>query len=97
MATVLGERQAQVAELAYVATGAPVPPTLTSSQKTGDAVIVRADGLRIVVETTASWSKSAEKKAEAWARAMEHRPVEDAGFVVVFVGAALKNPKTFLN
>ena len=87
VATVLGERQAQMAELAYVATGAPVPPTLTSSQKTGDAVIVRADGLRIVVETTASWSKSAEKKAEAWARAMEHRPVEDAGFVVVFVVA----------
>lgn len=91
VATALGERQSQMAELAYLSAGAPVPPGLTGTQKAGDAVIVRGDGVRIVVELTASWSASAERKATLWAETMERRSIDDAGFIVVFVVADRTN------
>ncbi|MBN9214698.1 MAG: hypothetical protein J0J04_07780 [Microbacterium sp.] len=85
VATALGERQSLMRDIAYRATGTDVPPGLVNSQKAGDAVIVRGDGIRIVVETTASWSKAAEQKAFLWAEAMERRPLSESGFIVVFV------------
>jgi len=91
VATALGERQSLMRDIAYTATGADVPPALANSQKAGDAVIVRGDGVRIVVEMTASWSKAAEQKAFLWAEAMERRPLDDAGFIVVFVVADRTN------
>jgi hypothetical protein len=91
VATALGERQALMADVAFRSGGAEVPPHLVNSQKAGDAVIVRADGLRIVVEVTASWSKGAERKAQMWADAMQRRPMSEAGFVVVFVIADRTN------
>jgi hypothetical protein len=84
--TVLGERQAHVNTLAYTAQGLPEPPG--RSQQTADAVIVRGDGLRIAVETTASvGSAGFTRKAEAWARTLSRRALDDTGLVVVFVVA----------
>lgn len=89
--TALGERQALLTDIAYRGTGADVPPQLTTTQKGGDAVIVRPDGVRVVIEVTASWSKTAERKALLWAESMERRSLDDAGFVVVFVVADRTN------
>lgn len=84
--TVLGERQAHVNTLAYAAQGLPEPPG--RSQQTADAVIVREDGLRIAVETTASvGSAGFTRKAEMWARTLARRSQNDTGLVVVFVVA----------
>lgn len=91
VATVLGERQSLMADLMYRSAGVDVPPGLTTSQKAGDAVIVRGDGTRIVVEVTASWSKAAEMKAVLWAEQLERRRQEDSGVVVVFVVADRTN------
>lgn len=91
VATALGERQSLMRDIAYTAAGEQPPPQLVNSQKAGDAVIVRGDGLRIVVEVTASWGKLAEQKAFMWAEAMERRPLDDSGFVVVFVVADRTN------
>lgn len=91
VATILGERQAGMADLAYRGCGVEVPPTLERSQKAGDAVIVRGDGLRVVVEVTASWSKAAERKALLWAETLERRPLDDSGLVVLFVVADRTN------
>lgn len=91
VATILGERQAGMADLAYRGCGLEVPPTLARSQKAGDAVIVRADGVRIVVEVTASWSKAAEQKALLWANTLERRSLAESGIIVLFVVADRTN------
>lgn len=85
LGTVLGERQASVPLLAYASAGLPEPPGGT--QQAGDAVFVRPDGVRIVIELTASWSRFTERKAEMWARTLARRPFEESGIIVVFVVA----------
>ena len=82
--TVLGERQAHVNTLAYTACGLPAPPG--RSQQTADAVVVRPDGLRIAVETTASVGATGfSRKAESWSRTLARRPLQESGLVVLFV------------
>lgn len=60
--------------------GAAVPWT-----KRGDATIMRSDGVRVVVETTASAGPSLERKAEGWARLLAAHP--SAGVIVLFLAA----------
>lgn len=56
-------------------------------QGVADAMLVRADGLRILVETTASGASIAER-ARRYARAMAEGSTRTQGAVVVFVAAA---------
>lgn len=84
--SVLGERQAHVNTIAYTGTGLPEPPG--RSQQTADAVIIRPDGVRVAVETTASvGSDGFTRKAEMWARLLSRRSFDETGLVVVFVVA----------
>lgn len=83
--TVLGEKYASVDLLAGAGLGAA---PVRADGKTGDAVIIREDGLRIVVEITASYSNDLESKIERWARVLDEHPMETSGLVVVFVVAA---------
>ena len=53
--------------------------------KRGDATIMRPDGVRIVVETTASAGVSLERKAEGWARLLAEHPA--SGVLVLFLVA----------
>lgn len=85
--TALGERQSILNDLAFTSVGMDVPPDFVRSQQVGDGVIVRPDGVRIVIETTATWNASCDRKAEAWARAMARRPFDETGIIVVFVVA----------
>lgn len=85
VAAVLGERDARVRTLAYTGAGAAEPPG--QSNKTADAVIVRPDGLRIAVESTATAAGTDFlRKARAWAQVLARRPLSDTGLVVLFVG-----------
>ncbi|TDL42474.1 hypothetical protein [Kocuria rosea] len=83
--TVLGEKYASVDLLTGVGLG---KPAVRAGGKTGDAVIVRDDGLRIVVEITASYSAGLEAKMERWAKVLHDNPMETSGLVVLFVVAA---------
>lgn len=78
---VLGECLAGVDDLFGTGAGR----TGAASAKRGDAVLVRRDGVRLVVETTASATPALAAKAEAWARHLAQHP--GAGVVVVFVVA----------
>lgn len=60
--------------------GEPVPWT-----KRADATIMRRDGVRIAVETTASAGPSLVRKAEGWARLLAAHP--SAGVIVLFLAA----------
>ena len=54
-----------------------------------DLVLVRADGLRVAVELTASGTTPGLKaKIFSWARLLQHAPFEDTGLVVLFLEAA---------
>lgn len=75
--TVLGERYSTVQHLFGL-----------NGNASGDGVVVRGDGLRIVFELTASVNEKFKKKVEAWARLLEKYPLETSGVVVVFVEAA---------
>lgn len=84
--TVLGERLSRVRTLAYSGAGAPEPPGV--SNQTADAVIVRRDGLRIAIETTAHTGGMHRfvKKVKSWCDVFARRPLETNGLVVCFVG-----------
>lgn len=98
VATVLGEKYA-THDLLF-GTGVGRPPIESASR--GDGVIVRADGLRIVVEMTTSLSPKAQatkEKFARWARLFERAPFDANGVVVVFVianppGAQVSTPVT---
>ncbi|MWV32478.1 hypothetical protein [Rathayibacter iranicus] len=83
VAAVLGEKLSAVNDLAYRGWG--VPPRHVQSQQTADMTIVRADGLRIAVELTASANGSMEQKMAKWAAVLADRSTADSGLVVLFV------------
>lgn len=80
VAVVAGETVCRIGDLL----GRPWHPRFT-----GDAVVVREDGLRVVVETTASTS-GLDAKLARWTAALAQNPLRDSGLVVVFVTA--ENP-----
>lgn len=53
--------------------------------KAGDAVLVRADGVRVVIETTATETRGLDAKISAWADRLQRNP--RSGVVVVFLVA----------
>jgi len=52
-----------------------------------DATLVRSDGLRIVLETTANSSKSLRTKVRRWARFLDRHPMHRMPVFVLFVAA----------
>jgi len=81
IATVLGERFSSLHDLAFHGPGFDVPPQVTD--RAADMVIVRADGLRIVVELQARNTRALDAKLHGWARAMEAHSVDETGVVVL--------------
>ncbi len=78
---VAGEMLSGVDDLFGAGAGGPA----LSWTKRGDATIMRADGVRIVVETTASAAPSLGDKAEGWARLLAAHP--GVGVIVLFLMA----------
>ncbi|MFS0885191.1 hypothetical protein AB3M81_08300 [Aeromicrobium sp. 179-A 4D2 NHS] len=62
-------------------------PTL-EDRRSADLCLVRPDGLRIAVEITASAGESFTRKVERWAELINDRPLNDSGFMMLFVIAA---------
>ncbi|MBW3068956.1 hypothetical protein GZ998_05440 [Actinomyces sp. 594] len=79
---VLGECLASADDLF----GAGAGRARIESGRRGDALLVREDGVRLVVELTASATPALSAKAESWARLLAANP--GAGVMVVFVVAA---------
>lgn len=83
--TVLGEKLADWATLAYEGWGIQAPMAVTSDS---DLVVVRPDGLRIAVEVTASrvgpWFRD---KVTRMVTTLHRRPLNESGLTLVFVVA----------
>ena len=92
LGTVLGEKLSSVTDLAYTGWGAT--PANAGSQQTADLTVVRADGLRIAVEITASHGKSLDVKIEKWAKILHKRSTSDSGLVVLFLVAGQPDGKS---
>lgn len=83
--TVVGEKFSLLDALAHTFDGrTPTPPSTSQA----DFTIVRADGVRIAVELTASASAMFPHKVERWARLLESAPFSSCGLLVCFVCAA---------
>lgn len=78
----LGEKFASVDLLAYSGLGKPAN---RAGGRTGDGLLVRDDGLRVVLEITANASAAIEAKVDKWAKLLTERPLETSGLVVIFV------------
>jgi hypothetical protein len=79
--TVLGPRFSTFPDLTA---GCRYPST---SHAGADLTIVRADGLRIAVEITASITQGFADKVHRWVRILNESPLESSGLVVVFLVA----------
>lgn len=83
-AGVLGERFTSMTDLAgALGDGlgwAPAP-------RRGDAMVLRADGVKVVIEVCAARSRVIGAKARRWAELLERLPWERSGLMVLFVSA----------
>ncbi|MBF4459530.1 hypothetical protein [Pseudoclavibacter sp. VKM Ac-2867] len=79
---VVGERFADVANLAYTSIGDEPPRGL---QRAADAVLLREDGARLAIELTASTGKNFTDKVAKWVQLFGNRRWDDTGLHVVFV------------
>ncbi|MFC4225418.1 hypothetical protein [Lysinibacter cavernae] len=93
VSAVLGEKVSDGATVAFEGWGQQV--AYPGAGHRGDLTILRRDGLRIVVEVTASVNNAFNKKVEKWARLLSTRTMAETGFVVVFVAA--ESPDTKLH
>jgi hypothetical protein len=84
IAGVLGEKLSSVELLAGSGIGKTLPK---SDNRRGDGVIIRPDGMRIVMEMTATASASFKNKVRRWAKLLTERPLETSGLIVLFVVA----------
>lgn len=84
LAALYGERYASHGLLAHGSYATQVSGF--NAERRGDVLLVRSDGLQIVVEMTAS-VKEAERKATHWAQLMTNAPFRHHPFVVVFLSA----------
>lgn len=82
--TVLGEKFSTVELLA--GTGAGNPPL--RDERAADMTIVRADGMRIAVELTASAGPDFKEKVRRWAALLADQSLSRSGLSVIFVEAA---------
>ncbi|PPG02758.1 hypothetical protein C5E06_09920 [Pseudoclavibacter sp. RFBI5] len=82
---VVGERFADVANLAYTSIGDEPPRGL---QRAADAVLLREDGARIAIELTASTGANFTDKVAKWVQLFGNRRWDDTGLHVVFVVAS---------
>ena len=89
-AMVLGEKWSSHAGLLYEGWGNPDPHPHVNGR--GDLTIVRSDGLRIVVEMTASLGRSFHAKVDRWAQRLSSGTLETQGTVVLFVTAGEQHP-----
>ncbi|MDC7120257.1 hypothetical protein OMK64_01755 [Cellulomonas fimi] len=80
--TVLGEIHSSVGLLTASSVGPGVQDGLG---KAADACIVRADGMRIAIEMTASTGANFAKKVTRWAKILAETPWDLSGLMVVFV------------
>lgn len=87
VATVLGERFSTVDLLAGSGIGRPAMPV--TDRRSGDLTAVRLDGMRVVIEVTATVSKRFGSKVERWVQLLSDTPMNESGLVVVFLIAAL--------
>jgi hypothetical protein len=81
--TVLGEKLSTVDLLA--GTGLGMDPVVEA--RGADLTIVRADGLRVAVEITASAGADFTDKVRRWAKLLAERPLATSGLTVLFVEA----------
>lgn len=81
---VLGEKHATVDLLAGSGVGRKVK---NPDNRRADGVIVRADGMRIAYELTATASAAFENKVRRWAKIISERPLETSGLTIVFIAA----------
>lgn len=84
IATVLGERMCNLHAMAFDSAGMSHPSKTTAS---ADLAIVRNDGLRIAIETTATTNADFPAKVERWTRILSQTPFEESGLVVCFLEA----------
>ena len=81
---VLGEKLSTVHLLAGSGLNKPVN---RANNRRADGVLIRPDGLRIVLELTATPSKSLKEKVRTRAKLLTERPSKTSGIVIVFVAA----------
>lgn len=81
---VLGEKFSTVDLLAGTGLGKKVK---NPDNRRADGTIVRADGMRIAFELTATASRSLENKVRRWAKLISERPMETSGLTIVFITA----------
>lgn len=82
---VLGESMSSIRQLAYEPVRATAPKHMSAS---ADLTVVRADGLRVAVEVTATAGSRFKDKVMRWAEALARSPFDLSGVMVVFVEAA---------
>lgn len=81
---ILGEQLSSVDLLAGSGLGKKLPK---ADNRRADATIIREDGMRIVLELTATASASFESKVRRWAELIAARPLETSGLTVLFIAA----------
>lgn len=86
VSAVAGEKYCSAEEVLFTSWGVPWPLAKSSRAK-ADGMLVRKDGLRILIELTAT-THSLDEKAKRWAKALAEGSVETQGTVVVFVLAS---------
>jgi hypothetical protein len=85
VAAVLGEKLSTWDLLAH--SGCGYPPAVGRARH-ADATIIRTDGMRIAIETTASFTGAFEAKARRWAELLSNKRLADTGLTVIFLVAA---------
>lgn len=80
--TVMGEKMSSVDLL--VGSGLGAKPDHPDNRR-GDGLIVRPDGLRIVLEVTANRSKGLETKIRRWCQTIAENPLDTSGLTVLFM------------
>lgn len=82
--TVLGEKLSSIDLLAGTGLDRPLPH---ADNRAADLTVIRADGMRIAIELTATTTGRFPTKVDRWARLLADLPFEDSGLMVVFVTA----------
>lgn len=85
VAALVGEKLSTLDNLGYSGLGIDPPDRLF--QRGADLTIIREDGMRIVIEVTATRSSDLGDKARRWAELLHQRRMDDSGLTVIFLTA----------